>query len=143
MDNISGMKLLVGIIVGLFVVAAIIVLLIYRLRSHNRKLNTAKFTAKWQDAQKFLSSKETWQLAVINADKLLDEALKKKRYKGKSTGERLVAAQRDLSDNDGVWFGHKLSKKLLQDEISKLRKRDVQDAMIGIRQALRDLGALK
>ena len=102
-----------------------------------------KFTERWNEAQKLCASKNTWPLAIINADKLLDDALKRSHYKGKTMGERLVAAQRDLSDNDSVWFAHKLRNKIVHEEYGDLRKRDVQKVLMGFRQALRDLGALR
>ena len=108
-----------------------------------RKLKPAKFKVRWTELQKFCSSKDTWALAVINADKLLDEALKKKRFKGKSMGERMVEAQKLLSDNDGVWFAHNLAKKLIDDSYGKLKETEVKKSLVGIRQALRDLGALE
>jgi hypothetical protein len=85
---------------------------------------------------------ETWPLAIIDADTLLDDALKALRYKGSTMGARLVAAQRDLSDNDGVWFAHKLRNKLVHEEIPRLYKREVQKALRGFLQALKDLGAI-
>jgi hypothetical protein len=98
---------------------------------------------RWQEVQKLCSTSTTWPLAIINADKLLDEALRKARMKGKTMGERLVAAQRRLSDNDGVWFGHKLRNRVVHEEMPKLKQNDVQAALRGFRQALKDLGALK
>ena len=92
--------------------------------------------------QKLCAKSETWPLAIINADKLVDEALKLIGYKGKTMGERLVAAQRTLTNNDGVWFGHKLRNKLVHEETTKVQKRDVQMALKGLRQALLDLGVL-
>lgn len=114
----------------------------YVLKHRKKPLDKVYFSKKWQDAQVLCANKETWPLAIINADKFLDEALKKSHYKGKSMGERLAAAQRDLSDNDGVWFGHKLRNKLVHESDVKLTKATVRDALMGIRQALRDLGAL-
>lgn len=107
------------------------------------RFNTQKFTDRWNETQKLCSSKNTWPLAIINADKLLDDALKQSHYKGKTMGERLVSAQRSLSDNDAVWFAHKLRNKLVHEEYGNLKKRDVQKVLLGFRQALRDLGALK
>lgn len=107
------------------------------------KPNVQRFTERWNEAQKLCASKNTWPLAIINADKLLDDALKQSHYKGKTMGERLVAAQRDLSDNDSVWFAHKLRNKIVHEEYSELKKRDVQKVLVGFRQALRDLGALR
>ncbi len=110
----------------------------------NRKtdLDVEYFTKKWQAAQRLCAKQDTWPLAIINADKLLDEALKKLHYKGKTMGERLVSAQRDFSDNDSLWYGHKLRNRLVHEEV-KLKEKDVRDALLGLRQALRDLGALK
>ncbi len=108
-----------------------------------KKIKPAQFHEQWVELQKFCASRETWPLAVITADKLLDEALKKKRVKGKSMGERLVEAQKLLSDNDAVWFAHNLSKKLIDDTVPRLREADVKRSLVGFRQALRDLGALK
>ena len=81
-------------------------------------------------------------LAVIDADKLVDEALKKLRFNGKTMGERLVAAQRSLSNNDGVWYAHKLRNRLVHEPSVRLKKNEAQSALTGFRQALRDLGAL-
>lgn len=106
------------------------------------KLNVQYFQDKWAVLQKQCADKATWPLAVIDADKLLDEALKKHRYKGKTMGERLMTAQHDIKDNDGVWYGHKLRNRLVHENGIKLREREVKNALLGIRAALKDLGAL-
>lgn len=126
------------------VVAILIVIFLasWLTRRRPRKLNVKNFQKRWQEAQALCVSKNTWPLAIINADKLLDDALKRSRYKGKSMGERLVAAQHDLNNNDSVWYAHKLRNRLVHEENVKLTKRIVQDALIGVRQALKDLGAL-
>ena len=122
------------------VILALIVFVLVR-RRRPQKLNVAKFQAKWRDMQKQLANKENWSKAIVDADKMLDEALKKKRFKGKSMGERLTKAQRLLTDNESVWFGHKLRSKIETDPDTKLKEKDVKDALLGIRQALKDLGA--
>ncbi len=111
-------------------------------RRRPRKLKTAKYSVRWQELQKLCANRKTWPEAVIAADSLLCEALKKKRYKGKTTGEKLVAAQHELSDNEAVWFGHKLRNKIATEDVRKLKKKDIIEALAGFRQALRDLGAL-
>ncbi|HEX5743959.1 MAG TPA: hypothetical protein VFX84_00700 [Candidatus Saccharimonadales bacterium] len=110
-----------------------------------RKVKPKRFTGRWQELQKHCASRKTWPQAIAEADDLLGHALKKAGYKGKNMGERLVAAQHDLTDNERVWLGHKLRKRLSQDDIDvrKLKKQDVLDALSGFRQALRDLGALE
>jgi len=114
----------------------------FLLRRKPKALDQAYYNERWQALQKLCKDKSTWPLAVIDADKLLDDALKRKHYKGKTMGERLVAAQRDISDNDAVWFGHKLRNRLVHESNVKLSERDVKDALVGIRAVLKDLGAL-
>lgn len=123
-------------------VAVVLVAFISSYRLIPRRLKVKYFQRKWIDLQQLCKNKATWTDAIVSADKLLDEALKKKRYGGKSMGERLVAAQRKLTDNDSVWFGHKLRNKIDTDPKIKLRERDVKNALLGIRQALKDIGAL-
>ncbi|HSX53333.1 MAG TPA: hypothetical protein VLF90_03110 [Patescibacteria group bacterium] len=113
-----------------------------RLRVFRRRIKPHKFKQQWLELQRLCANRETWQLAVLTADKLLDEALKKRRFKGKSMGERIVSAQHQLTDNDGVWFAHNLAKKVKDKSSIKLRESDVKKSLVGVRQALRDLGAL-
>ncbi len=113
------------------------------LRRKPSKLKTAVYTERWRELQKNCADKTTWPLAIIDADNLLDKALEARKYKGKTTGERLVAAQHSLTANDSVWFGHKLRNKIVHEDVRKLRKQDVLEALSGFRQALKDLGALE
>lgn len=110
-----------------------------------KKIDQAKFTERWKDLQKHCASRKTWPQAIVEADDLVDEALKSNRFKGKTPGERLVAAQRVLTANDMVWLGHKLRKRISEENIDvrTLKKNDVLTALAGFRQALRDLGALE
>lgn len=112
-------------------------------RRRGGKLDEAYFVEKWQELQGLCKDKTTWPLAIINADKLVDEALKRSRYKGKTMGERLVSAQHDLTSNDGIWYGHKLRNKLVHEDYALTKQQDVKDALVGFRQALKDLGAMK
>jgi hypothetical protein len=113
-----------------------------RLRRRTRKLKSAKYSSSWQDLQKLCADRKTWPEAIREADDLLAKALKKRRYKGKTTGEKLVAAQHELTDNEAVWFGHKLRNRINAIDVRKLHKQDILKALAGFRQALRDLGAL-
>jgi hypothetical protein len=114
-----------------------------KLIPRRNRIKPEAFKEQWTELQKFCKSKDTWALAIINADKLLDEALRKKRLKGKSMGERMVQAQKVFTDNDAVWLSHNLAKKLLNDSYGKLKESEVKKSLVGVRQALRDLGALE
>lgn len=129
------------IVIGALALVLIALLSVRRYRSHH--LNTAYFTTRWRDLQKHCKTRKTWPMAIIDADNLLSEALHRRLYKGKTTGERLVSAQHDLTSNDTVWFGHKLRNKVAHEDVRKLKKQDILAALAGFRQALKDLGALK
>lgn len=128
-----------GLIGAVIVVITLIVLVISRIP---KKLKVEKFVAQWKELQRFCADKATWGVAITEADKLFDQALRKRHFKGKSMGERMVAAQRSLSDSDGIWFAHNLSKKLIADPTLKIKEADVKTALVSFRQALRDVGAL-
>lgn len=131
------MKIVIAVAVLVVVAAAAFVL--WR---RSRPIKSDRFQTKWRELQQLCRSNEGWAEAVIAADTLLDEALKKRKIRGKTMGERMVKAQRIFTDNDGVWFGHKLRNKIEADSTIKLKESDVKAALIAIRQALKDLGAL-
>jgi hypothetical protein len=133
---------MLAIYVAAGVVFVLLLVVAWRFRRRPKKLDIEYCKTRWQEAQKLCAKEETWPLAIINADKLLEEVLKKRKYKGKTMGEKLVSAQHDIGDNDLVWFAHKLRNKLVQDEIKKLKKKYVMEALIGFRESLKDLGAL-
>lgn len=131
-----------ALIVAIAVLLVIVGLASWLTRRKPSKLNKDYFGKRWHEAQALCGHEETWPLAIINADKLVDEALKKSKYHGKTMGERLISAEKDIQDKDGVWFAHKLRNKLVHEEHNKLKKKEVMDALLGFRAALKDLGAL-
>lgn len=135
--TLIGMLSIVIPLIVLFLIA------VFMVAKKKRPLNREYFNGKWQETQKLCGSKATWPLAIINADKLVDEALKKSNYKGKSMGERLTRAQREMSDNDGIWTAHKMRNRIVHEpEDIALKENDVKKSLIAFRQALKDLGAL-
>ena len=113
------------------------------LRRRPKKLNSSHFTEKWQLLQKHCATRKTWPTALAEADALLDKALKQRRFKGKTTGERLVAAQHELSSNEAIWLSHKFCQKMKDIDVRTMKKKEVAQALMGFREALRDLGALE
>jgi hypothetical protein len=130
--TIAGVLAIFGLIVGGYL----------WWRNRQRPLKQEYFREKWKELQKLLRNKNRWDVALIEADNLLDIALKKKHIRGHNMGERLVKAQRLFTDNDGVWFGHKLRNKIQSDPEFKLKESELKQALMGIRQALKDVGAL-
>jgi hypothetical protein len=124
---------------GLFVL--LVGFLIYRRMP--KKLKVEQFIGDWKQLQLYCRDKSTWPNAIQDADKLLDKALRRRKFKGKSMGERMVSAQRMITDNDRLCFAHNLAKKIIADPKLRLKEDDVKNALMGFRQALKDIGALK
>ena len=134
----NGLLLYATLGVGVFVILVLVVI-----RLLPRRLKQSYFVSKWKELQSFCRDSENWPKALEEADKLLNYALKKQHYKGKSMGEKMVSAQKIFTDNDALWKAHNLFKKLSdKNTTSRVKESIVKDALIGYRQALRDIGAL-
>jgi hypothetical protein len=120
-------------------IAGIVVFFLLRMP---RKLQVALFQHDWNEIQGFCKDKKLWPQAILEADLLLDKALKRRKFKGKQMGERLVSARPSFTNNDTVWSAHNLAKKIRTNQNIRLKENDVKTALVGFRQALRDLGAL-
>jgi len=105
-------------------------------------LDRAYFTKRWQALLKLCADESTWLKAIVEADILLDEALKRCSFKGQNTGQRLANATRSISNPDLIWQAHKLRNRLTHESGVKLSKKIVIRALEGYRGALKDLGAL-
>ncbi|MCA9342704.1 hypothetical protein KC950_01675 [Candidatus Saccharibacteria bacterium] len=131
------MMLVIGIVL---VIALVVGFLTYR---QIRKRKKSKiFIKRWKEIQKLCAQKDTWPEAIAMADDLLGKALKRKHYKGKNTGERMVAAQKVFSNNDSIWTAHKLSMKIKDDHNIKLKKVDVKNSLLSFGKALKELGVI-
>lgn len=105
-------------------------------------LDQEEYRARWEKIQKYLANEDTWSIAIIEADKLLDKALKESRFKGQTTAERMVSAKKVFTKRDHVWMAHKLRNKIAHETDVKVNKRQTHAALSAIFRALKDLGAL-
>jgi hypothetical protein len=80
-------------LIGIIVFGLVILAIVSRLaRRRTPKLSHEYFQHQWAELLARVKTPEGMMLAIIDADKLLDEALRKHRFKGKTMGERLVSA---------------------------------------------------
>jgi hypothetical protein len=82
------------------------------------------------------------KLAVIEADKLLDSALKSLAMPGMTLGERLKFAQYKYPELRDVWFAHKIRNQLAHEASFHLDAGMARSALKAFRRALERLGAL-
>jgi hypothetical protein len=77
--------------------------------------------------------------ALLEADKLLDEALRLKGYQG-SLGEKLKASGPLFSNINGVWTAHKLRNRIAHELDMQLTPTEAESALQQFKKALKDLG---
>ena len=136
----SGIILL---FVAVVIVGITLLVVIALTRRPGRILNQEKYREKWLRLMNEMDDKNQSSLAiaVLNADRLLDEALRERGVAGETLGERLKNGKELFSDRQGVWEAHKLRNRIAHEEI-KMNAKQARKAMSGFKTALKDVGAL-
>jgi hypothetical protein len=131
-------------LLGVLVIAVLLMVVITLTRRYAPKsLNQQKYQSDWLAIEQSLTNDPgSWQLAIMNADKLMDRALKERGFKGTTTGERMTTASRTFTKRDAVWAAHKLRNKLAHEDGVRLNPKLTKQALTSFKYALKDLGAL-
>ena len=79
---------------------------------------------------------------IIEADKLLDKALMEMGVPGKTMGERMKSAGNHFTQNNSVWYAHKMRNQIAHERNFKVDYNKAAHALKAYRQALKDLGAV-
>lgn len=134
--------------IGIFFAAVIIVGLLLMVmmgmgRKSNKKLDRAQYKKDWDEIMASMNSdNKTQQFAIIQADKLLDKALKESGYAGATMAERMTSASRVFSQREAVWTAHKLRNRIAHESHAKINPRWVKKSLSSFNRSLKDLGAL-
>jgi len=135
-----------GLVIILFVTVLIIgvslLLIIALTRKSPPGINKNEFRTKWLAIENSLDGTEpSRHLAILNADKLLDTALKARGFKGETMGERMKSAKKSFRNNNVVWAAHKLRNQIAHEEVN-VKPQTTKQALSAFKGALKDLGAL-
>ena len=143
--------LFVSVIAGLFLVRYIFKIITFRKKERDDFLalfviaqdpETEKNT-EWQDIIDHIDSDNDsqWKLALIDADKILDNALRDADYDGETIGDRLKRAEelggfKSLQD---AWEAHKVRNRIAHESGFELTKREARRAIELYKTVLQDL----
>jgi hypothetical protein len=97
---------------------------------------------RWNELLKHLESthEAQWKVAVIEADKLVDDALAKAGFPGDTFGDRLSNIQPGtLLSLDGIWWAHKIRNRLAHEVDYFLRYTEARQAIGYYEAALTEL----
>ena len=138
MDNFG----LLAFFAAILIVAGLV--LVFIVARGGKQLNQEKYRTKWLTIERSLKKDETasYHLSVLNADKLLDHAMKEAGYKGTTMGERLKSASNSLGNKNAVWSAHKLRNQIAHEPDVQVSYDTARRALASFKQALKDLGAI-
>ncbi|HEU4830894.1 MAG TPA: hypothetical protein VFS65_01845 [Candidatus Saccharimonadales bacterium] len=129
---------------AIFVVGAIMFALIGLTKKGSRVLNVERYQKKWMEIEQQLKRTEpsSCHLVILNADKLVDQALQDRGVAGKTMGERMKNAKTFFSDNNGLWTAHKLRNQIAHESDVKISYDQTRYALASFKKALKDVGAI-
>ncbi|MEK9180541.1 MAG: hypothetical protein AAB897_03970 [Patescibacteria group bacterium] len=84
------------------------------------------------------------KIAIIEADNLLDEALKLAGLRGQTLGDKLKGAtEANLPNLEDIWEAHKLRNRIAHESQLRLNRDTAEKALVIYEQAFKDLGVLE
>lgn len=135
----------VGIfLVAILIVGAMVLAVILLTRKKGSSLNKENYQSRWLLIENSLSRHEasSYSLSILNADKLLDQALRESGYKGETMGERMKSAKEVWSNPNHVWGAHKIRNKIAHEPDVQLSYEIAARSLSAFKQALKDVGAI-
>lgn len=109
-----------------------------------RTLDVNKYRSRWMSIESELKHDDTntHSMSILNADKLLDQALRERGLSGKTMGERMKQYQGKWTNGNGVWAAHKLRNRIAHETDVHVDYERARQALVAFKQGLKDLGAI-
>lgn len=131
------------IFAGVIVVGLILIMVITTGRGGTKQFNKEAYQKDWLSIEMSVSNDPaSQQFAILQADKLLDRALRERGYRGETMGERMTVASRMFTRRDAVWAAHKLRNRIAHDDKVMINAGLTKKALASFKKALKDLGAI-
>lgn len=127
---------------AVLVVGAILFAIITMTRGTTKKLDVDKYRSRWLTIEQSLAhgNEASCQLAVLSADKLLDQAMKEQNTSGATMGERMKVTR--WSNANAVWASHKLRNQIAHEPDVQVTYDTARRALAGFKLGLKDIGAI-
>lgn len=140
-------NLLVPMIILIIMLGVLIFVMILRGgRNRQSGLDKKVYQTAWLKLENGLTRNNpaSFEVAVIGADKLFDQAMRESGWSGENFGERLKNSGHKLPKNDldGVWQAHKLRNRIAHETNVKVSYPQTKAALNGFKRGLKDLGAI-
>jgi hypothetical protein len=135
---------ILAFVVGVLVVGILLIVVIALTKKGPSQLDIDKYRLRWLAIEKQLDREQptSFHMTVLNADKLLDQALRERGVRGETMGERMKTAKDTWSNANAVWTAHKLRNQIAHESDIQVGYDDARRALAGFKQALKDIGAI-
>lgn len=129
---------------GIFIFAGILFAAIALTKRTGRGVDVERYRSRWLTIEQQLKREDehSYIVSVLEADKLLDHALKDKGVSGQTMGERMKKLQTTWSNANAVWAAHKLRNQIAHEANVKLDYENARRALHAFKQALKDVGVI-
>lgn len=141
MNNVTN---LVFFCAGVILVGLLVFVAICLNKKCGKTLNVEYYRAQCLKNEHQLKPNEpsSFSMAVLNSDKLVEQAMKEKGLKGQTMGEKLKSSPKSFSDINGLWTSHKLRNRIAHEPNVTVSYDEAKIALAQFRKALKDLGAI-
>lgn len=130
--------------VAILICGALLFFVLNITKPEKTRLDKEKYQMNWLKIENSIQkdSAASWHLAIINADKLVDTALRELNFGGQTMAERLKSAREKFSSPNSLWHAHKLRNVIAHEADAEINYDQTRRAMASFKQALKDLGAI-
>jgi len=129
---------------AIIIVGALLFALICTSKKGTRRLDVERYRVKYLAIENQLKRDEhsSYHLSVLNADKLVDQALRERGVSGQTMGERMKNSASLFSDRNGIWTAHKLRNRIAHESDANVTYDEARYALSCFKKTLKDLGAI-
>lgn len=138
MDTTVLILAVAAVIIGLLVFAVI------HFFPQTPIIDKQRYQSKWLEIESGITfgNQDSIHMAIIKADKLLDQALKDTCSKGETMGERMKSRQGVWSNANAVWAAHKQRNQIAHEDNVQISDDMARRVLASFKQALKDLEAM-
>lgn len=109
-----------------------------------RGLDVDKYRSHWITIEQQLKRDEvsSYHMCIMNADKLLDQALQERGITGRGMADRMKYMQKKWSNANSLWSAHKLRNRIAHESDVRVDFDDARRTLAAFKQGLKDIGAI-
>ena len=129
---------------AILIVGGLLFVIVSLAKNSPRVLDQDRYRSRWMAIESRLkrNDENSYTVCVLEADKLLDQALRDRGMNGKTMAERMKQCQGKWTNGNGVWAAHKLRNRIAHETDVRLDYERARQALIAFKQGLKDMGAI-